>query len=78
MDRHSATAQLNNQRTQRKVCTVCGETILWRRRLAANWDKVMYCSASCRRIALARATTGENDRVEARDRDAAESVASAA
>lgn len=38
-----------------KPCICCGGTILWRRRLASDWDKVRYCSASCRRVSVARA-----------------------
>jgi hypothetical protein len=56
----------------------CGETLQWKRRLAPEWDKVVYCSASCRRVSVARARTGHDDRVEAYDHVAAESMASAA
>ena len=78
MDLYSSTSQQSNQANQSKVCIVCGGTILWRRRLATNWEKVRYCSASCRRVSAARARTAVNDRVEAYDHLAAESVASAA
>jgi len=78
MDVYTATSQLNNPRTPRKFCTVCGRTILWRRRLATNWEKVLHCSASCRRVSVARGRTAHYDRVEAYDHIAAESVASAA
>lgn len=78
MDRYFAPSQLSNQGKPSKVCIVCGGTILWRRRLAANWEKVRCCSASCRRVSAARARTAVNDRVEAYDHLAAESVASAA
>jgi hypothetical protein len=78
MDRYSATSQLNNPRTPRKLCTFCGGTILWRRRLATNWDKVVYCSASCRRISVAKAKTAPNGQVEVYDHSAAKGMASAA
>lgn len=78
MDLYSSTSQQSNQAKPSKVCIVCGGTILWRGRLATNWDKVMYCSASCRRVSVTRARTGFNASVEVYDHVAAESVASAA
>jgi hypothetical protein len=78
MDNYARRSQLSSQRTPSKSCTACGETILWQRRLATQWDKVRYCGASCRRVSVAKATTGHDDRVEAYDHVAAESVASAA
>jgi hypothetical protein len=77
MDRYSATSHHVIHRTERKVCMVCGGSILWRR-LATNWDKVIYCSASCRRISVAKARTAPNGQVEVYDHSAVESVASAA
>jgi hypothetical protein len=76
MDSYAGRLQLSSQRTPSKPCAACGETILWQRRLATQWDKVVYCSASCRRVSVARARTGHDDRVEAYD--PAESMASAA
>ena len=32
-----------------KVCPVCGRPFAWRRKWAANWDEVRYCSERCRR-----------------------------
>ncbi|MDP9830048.1 hypothetical protein J2S57_005797 [Kineosporia succinea] len=32
-----------------KVCASCGRTITWRKKWAANWDSVRYCSQRCRR-----------------------------
>jgi hypothetical protein len=32
-----------------KVCASCGRTITWRKKWAANWDDVRYCSQRCRR-----------------------------
>jgi hypothetical protein len=78
MDGYCATSRLNNPRTPRKLCTFCGGTILWRRRLANNWDKVLYCSASCRRVSVAKTRTAPNGQVEVYDHSAAEWVASAA
>jgi ATP-dependent Clp protease protease subunit len=31
-----------------KVCPVCGRPFLWRRRWAAVWEQVIYCSDRCR------------------------------
>jgi len=78
MDNYARRSQLSSHRTPSKSCTACGETILWQRRLATQWGKVLYCSASCRRVSVARARTGHDDRVEAFDYVAAESMASAA
>jgi hypothetical protein len=44
-------------KTPSKPCTVCGGNIVWRRRLAADWDEVKYCSASCRRALVAESRT---------------------
>jgi hypothetical protein len=32
-----------------KVCGTCGRYFSWRRKWAARWDGVRYCSAACRR-----------------------------
>ena len=32
-----------------KTCVVCGREMTWRKAWARNWDKVSYCSASCRK-----------------------------
>ncbi|MGA0264830.1 MAG: DUF2256 domain-containing protein [Lysobacterales bacterium] len=32
-----------------KECPVCGLPFHWRRRWAASWDQVRYCSERCRR-----------------------------
>ena len=52
MDRDLGKFQLSNPATPQKACTVCGGTIVWRRWRDSNWDRVMYCSASCRRISV--------------------------
>jgi hypothetical protein len=78
MDHYSVTSQQSSRGKPSKACIVCGGTILWRRRLATNWDRLMHCSAACRRVSVARARTGQNGRVDAYDHVAAESVASAA
>jgi hypothetical protein len=31
-----------------KRCVTCGRPMSWRRRWAANWDEVKYCSDACR------------------------------
>jgi hypothetical protein len=53
MDRNFQAPQSDNQGIPQKTCIVCGRTIQWRRRRAANWDTVRYCTASCRREAVA-------------------------
>jgi len=78
MDSYAATSRLSDQEKPSKACIVCGDTIPWRRRLATNWAKVNYCSASCRRVSVAKARTAHNGQVEVYDHSAAESVASAA
>jgi hypothetical protein len=32
-----------------KTCRSCGRRIEWRKKWAANWDEVAYCSDACRR-----------------------------
>ncbi len=32
-----------------KWCASCGRRIAWRRRWAASWEQIRYCSARCRR-----------------------------
>ena len=78
MNSYFTKSQLSSQRTPHKVCMACGETILWRRRLATTWDEVMYCSAACRRVATAKARTGRNDHAGVYGHVTDESVASAA
>jgi len=31
-----------------KTCIVCGRFFTWRKKWAANWDQVKYCSDACR------------------------------
>ncbi len=33
-----------------KVCVVCKRPFTWRRKWAAVWDEVRYCSDACRRV----------------------------
>jgi len=54
MGTHSAASQFSQPSVPPRACKVCGNVILWRRWLAANWDKVVYCSASCRRTDAAQ------------------------
>jgi len=37
-----------------KACSVCGGTILWRRWLDRDWEKIRYCGAVCRRVAVSQ------------------------
>jgi hypothetical protein len=32
----------------RKTCPVCGRPFTWRKKWAAVWDEVKYCSDACR------------------------------
>jgi hypothetical protein len=32
-----------------KVCPTCGRPFSWRRKWAAVWEEVIYCSERCRR-----------------------------
>jgi hypothetical protein len=32
-----------------KPCAACGRPFAWRRKWAACWDEVRYCSDACRR-----------------------------
>ena len=32
-----------------KPCLACGRPMSWRKRWAANWDEVKFCSDACRR-----------------------------
>jgi hypothetical protein len=70
--------QKRDSAIQCKECTVCGQRILWRRRLAANWETMQYCSAACRRISASGAGGGQKARAESRERLEDGSVASAA
>ncbi|WP_269746434.1 DUF2256 domain-containing protein [Dechloromonas agitata] len=36
-----------------KPCQSCGRSMSWRRKWAANWERVRYCSVACRRKARA-------------------------
>jgi len=78
MVNNSDNSQPDNHRSPRKPCAVCSEMIIRQRRLAANWDKVIYCSAACRRIAVAKASAADNEHGEVYARSAADSMASAA
>ena len=78
MNGHAAPSHLTNPTTPQKACAVCGGTIVWRRSTASDWDKVMYCSASCRRISVARARAGFNAEPEGHDQRGAGSSAQAA
>ena len=44
-----------------KICAACGRPFAWRRKWAATWDEVKYCSDACRtgKRALAREKAGK-------------------
>lgn len=67
MDRELGNFQQNYPAIPQKACATCGEKIVWRRRIATNWDRVEYCSASCRRSSVARAKAGFNAELESHD-----------
>jgi len=31
-----------------KICVACGRSFAWRRKWAAHWEQVRYCSERCR------------------------------
>ncbi len=31
-----------------KTCATCGRPFTWRKKWAANWEQVLYCSDACR------------------------------
>ncbi|PZO80467.1 MAG: DUF2256 domain-containing protein [Mesorhizobium amorphae] len=33
-----------------KLCQACRRPMQWRKKWAANWDEVRYCSDRCRRM----------------------------
>ncbi|WP_419906742.1 DUF2256 domain-containing protein [Hoeflea sp.] len=37
-----------NFEPRRKICPVCQRPFTWRRKWAASWDDVKYCSRRCR------------------------------
>jgi hypothetical protein len=41
-----------------KPCVACGRPMSWRRRWAANWAEVKFCSDACRRARPAGAVRG--------------------
>jgi len=56
----------SNRRKSTKTCIVCGEKIMWHRRLAGDWGSIRYCSASCRRVSVAQGRELLNRSVEMR------------
>ena len=44
-----------------KICAACGRPFAWRKKWAANWDDVRYCSDACRtgKSAAAREKAGK-------------------
>jgi hypothetical protein len=38
----------NKQALPSKPCLACGRPMSWRKRWAACWDEVRYCSHACR------------------------------
>ncbi len=46
-----------------KVCAACGRPFAWRKKWAANWEEVRFCSDACR--------TGKREQAIARERKGA-------
>ncbi len=46
-----------------KVCAACGRRFAWRRKWAANWEHVRYCSSGCRTRGLRRIDSQLEDRI---------------
>ncbi len=40
---------MTNAHLDTKTCATCGRSFAWRRKWAACWDRVRYCSERCRR-----------------------------
>lgn len=49
MDSVAATA-VEHRHT--RACTMCGDTIVWKRWLEKSWPDLKYCGAACRRKAV--------------------------
>lgn len=47
------------------MCASCGRTMVWRRKWAANWDEVRYCSDACRRVKVRDIDRQLEDAIEA-------------
>jgi hypothetical protein len=47
----NATARTPRRKGQlpTKICAVCGRPFEWRKKWAADWEAVRYCSERCRR-----------------------------
>ena len=67
-DRHSVLdpvlqiPTLKAMQGETKICERCGRTMEWRKKWAANWESVRYCSQQCRRTRL----TAADERIEAK------------
>lgn len=48
-NRSDRSARGSGEAGDERVCVACGRTIAWRKKWAANWDEVRYCSDACRR-----------------------------
>ncbi len=44
-----------------KTCAVCARPFEWRKKWAANWDAVRYCSKRCQRAARGGSTMQADD-----------------
>ncbi|MFN9870094.1 MAG: DUF2256 domain-containing protein [Cyanobacteriota bacterium] len=47
-DRPGGGSSLPPSQRPAKSCPVCGRPFLWRRKWAAVWEQVIYCSERCR------------------------------
>ncbi|MGQ2914649.1 DUF3253 domain-containing protein [Microbacterium aurantiacum] len=46
-----------------KTCASCGREMQWRKKWAANWDQVAYCSDACRRRGVRTVDTALEDAI---------------
>jgi hypothetical protein len=66
MSSYSEVRDQGDARWAGKTCAVCGRPIQWRRWLARDWEKLFYCSASCRRISADRRAVSSEPGTSAR------------
>ena len=47
-ERRANMTRLRDAELPQKPCATCGRAIVWRQRLARDWEQVRYCSDGCR------------------------------
>jgi hypothetical protein len=48
IEKENAMKGVKKQHLPQKICVVCGRPFAWRKKWAAVWDEVKYCSDACR------------------------------